>query len=277
METLEISSNSSTWPKVAPQRRSVSEPPQNFTPLSDTGVGTAGSSQSSPCPSHRQVIYSQPTCPICLEDFESHRTLVRELPCWHIYHPPCIDTFLLENSSLCPVCKKRVLEKNFCPENITNAMVRSERHLRRRQGEASGAGRNDGGSRTAIIARPVSVGRRHRQMASFHRQFGRAGSGGGRSSTASAVPNAAEMSDRATFTNNAAPADVSSHPTVDSPEWRGRVRALVHQPTIEDEDRERRAGMSRCKIVPIVLHPRAHLLTASLGRKALGSVFPGFH
>lgn len=74
---------------------------------------------------------SQPTCPICLDDFEPNATQVRELPCRHIFHPDCIDTFLLSNSSLCPMCKQSVLPKGDCPVRITNVMVRRERHLAR--------------------------------------------------------------------------------------------------------------------------------------------------
>jgi hypothetical protein len=75
--------------------------------------------------------YSQPTCPICLDDFESGITPIRELPCGHIFHPDCIDSFLSNNSSLCPMCKKSVSPKGYCPAKITNGMVRRERNIRR--------------------------------------------------------------------------------------------------------------------------------------------------
>jgi hypothetical protein len=75
--------------------------------------------------------FSQPTCAICLDDFVSSDTIVRELPCRHIFHPECIDSFLRENSSLCPMCKKTVLPKGYCPAAVTNAMVRRERMVRR--------------------------------------------------------------------------------------------------------------------------------------------------
>lgn len=75
--------------------------------------------------------WSQLTCPICLDDFEPNITKVRELPCRHIFHPDCIDTFLLRNSSLCPMCKQTVLPKGDCPVQITNVMVRRERHINR--------------------------------------------------------------------------------------------------------------------------------------------------
>ncbi|KAJ4366379.1 hypothetical protein N0V83_008015 [Neocucurbitaria cava] len=75
--------------------------------------------------------FSQPTCPICLDDFEPNVTQVRELPCRHVFHPDCIDTFLLRNSSLCPMCKQTVLPKGDCPVRITNLMVRRERHIAR--------------------------------------------------------------------------------------------------------------------------------------------------
>lgn len=110
----------------------------------------SGSRSSSPAPdvrpapammrahSYRPTALDQPTCPICLDDFvapnpatnESGNT-VRELPCHHIFHPECVDTFLRDNSSLCPMCKTSCLPKGFCPKNVTNAMVRRERIMRR--------------------------------------------------------------------------------------------------------------------------------------------------
>ena len=80
---------------------------------------------------HKFLPYSQPTCPICLEDFKSGITPIRELPCGHIFHPECIDSFLSNNSSLCPMCKKSVLPAGYCPARITNSIVRRERNLRR--------------------------------------------------------------------------------------------------------------------------------------------------
>ena len=85
--------------------------------------------------------YSQPMCAICLDDFEPNNTMVRELPCNHIFHPSCIDPFLKDISSLCPMCKKSVLPTGYCPARITNAMVRRERLARRsRQQRRRGAG-----------------------------------------------------------------------------------------------------------------------------------------
>jgi len=75
--------------------------------------------------------YSQPTCAICLEDYESGVSEIRELPCGHIFHPACIDMFLANHSSLCPLCKKSAFPVGYCPAKITNAMVLRERNLRR--------------------------------------------------------------------------------------------------------------------------------------------------
>ena len=72
----------------------------------------------------------QPMCAICLEPFQNRVTIIREVPCGHIFHPECIDEFLSECSSLCPLCKACMLPKGYCPR-ITNAMVRRERALRR--------------------------------------------------------------------------------------------------------------------------------------------------
>ncbi|KAK4503927.1 hypothetical protein PRZ48_004842 [Zasmidium cellare] len=85
--------------------------------------------------SYRPSPLSQPTCAICLDDFVAaspgtEGTTVRELPCHHLFHPECCDTFLRDSSSLCPMCKRTVLPKGYCPKTITNAMVRRERMVR---------------------------------------------------------------------------------------------------------------------------------------------------
>lgn len=72
----------------------------------------------------------QPVCEICLGAYENRVTVIRELPCGHIFHEQCIDEFLTKKSSLCPVCKACVLPKGYCPK-ISNAMVRRERAIRR--------------------------------------------------------------------------------------------------------------------------------------------------
>ncbi|KAH7269420.1 uncharacterized protein BKA55DRAFT_532075 [Fusarium redolens] len=72
----------------------------------------------------------QPSCHICLTNFEHRVTIIRELPCGHIFHPECIDEFLSKNSSLCPMCKHSMLPRGYSPR-ITNGMVRRERALRK--------------------------------------------------------------------------------------------------------------------------------------------------
>jgi hypothetical protein len=105
--------------------------------------------------------FSQPTCPICLDDFEPGETQVRELPCRHIYHPECIDPFLLRTSSLCPMCKESVLPRGYCPTRITNVMVRRERILRRMRNRAGDGEPQSRRPSHGIAFRPFeSLGRR---------------------------------------------------------------------------------------------------------------------
>ncbi|KAJ1971003.1 hypothetical protein H4R35_005528 [Dimargaris xerosporica] len=47
---------------------------------------------------------SGPLCTICLETY-SIGDVIRQLPCGHVYHPPCIDVWLTEKSTQCPLCK----------------------------------------------------------------------------------------------------------------------------------------------------------------------------
>jgi hypothetical protein len=47
------------------------------------------------------------TCPICIVDFEDGDA-VRVLPCGgaHRFHQACVDPWLLELSSSCPICRQ---------------------------------------------------------------------------------------------------------------------------------------------------------------------------
>lgn len=109
----------------------------------ETQYSSAPSPEREPVKSHKQrpslpennLMFSQSTCPICLSDYVPLSTNVRELPCGHIFHPECIDTFLLQTSSRCPMCKVSSLPPGFCPEEITNAMVYRERTSRARERE----------------------------------------------------------------------------------------------------------------------------------------------
>lgn len=55
------------------------------------------------------IRHNQTCCAICLDDYVVGSSMVRELPCGHIFHSGCIEVFLLEQSSLCPLCKRSVL------------------------------------------------------------------------------------------------------------------------------------------------------------------------
>lgn len=79
------------------------------------------------------LTFSQHTCAICLDDFVAGTSLIRELPCTHIFHPECIDTFLARDGSTCPVCKHSVLPESFVEEQIGALLVRREERSRRRR------------------------------------------------------------------------------------------------------------------------------------------------
>ncbi|EPY49501.1 ubiquitin-protein ligase E3 [Schizosaccharomyces cryophilus OY26] len=53
--------------------------------------------------------YDQTECSVCLSNYSEDHSLYRELPCLHIYHPNCIDPYLLNISDKCPLCKQSVL------------------------------------------------------------------------------------------------------------------------------------------------------------------------
>lgn len=53
-------------------------------------------------------------CSICTEDF-AFGEQVRILPCQHTYHPSCIDPWLLNLSSTCPMCRVDLDERDAKP------------------------------------------------------------------------------------------------------------------------------------------------------------------
>lgn len=158
---------------ILPQ--TVNTAPSPIRPSTLSPPATLGPAQSQ---GNLHTAYAQPTCPVCLDDFIPNTTTVRSLPCQHIYHPECIDPFLLRNSSLCPVCKSKVLPKGYCPATITNAMVRRERQQRRNRDRVRRFRGEEAAAEMPVAALVEPRGNRllavQGRMASFQRQFGRA-------------------------------------------------------------------------------------------------------
>lgn len=84
-----------------------------------------------------RLSHSQTTCAICLDDFIPHTSTVRELPCGHIFHSSCIDTFLTQNSCLCPLCKNSVLPPGQYRAPVSRRAMRREMSVRSRGGSSS--------------------------------------------------------------------------------------------------------------------------------------------
>ncbi|KAL8875700.1 MAG: hypothetical protein Q9198_005973, partial [Flavoplaca austrocitrina] len=265
--------------------------------------------QSSLESKQEQPSYAQPTCPICLDDFIPQETTVRSLPCHHIYHPECIDPFLLRNSSLCAVCKAKVLPVGFCPELITNAMVRRERQQRRNRDRVLRIRGEEAAAQMPVAsnleARPSRFTAVQRRMGLFGRGSRPASTAGlSQSPTNSAAVEMRNMNHDAMrsaavpIEPNASatvptPAPTESQPeqaqptptptsttTLNSRSERARRRASLflrdQQPTVEEQERERWARLPRCTFPSIVVHQTLHKLTLLIGRKAIKSVFPGF-
>ena len=197
---------------------------------------------------HRQPRHAQPTCPICLEDFVSEESIVRELPCGHIYHAECIDPMLRDYSSLCPVCKGKVLPRGYCPTVVTNGMVRRERLIRRMREhvQVEVNRENRGLHRTA---RNSAIGSR---VVNIHHQFRRTSRAARRAASDSQQHIAVELSQTspsATVGTSVAAGLDNSAETV-TPEDRARQRAtalLGHERTVDEEDRDQEDSGPGCK------------------------------
>ena len=55
-------------------------------------------------------------CMVCLVEYEVDES-VRTMPCLHTFHKECIDKWLLERGSTCPICKFNI-KKDY---NVTSA------------------------------------------------------------------------------------------------------------------------------------------------------------
>jgi Ring finger domain len=207
----------------------------------------------------REVPFTQPTCSICLDDFEHNQTIVRELPCSHIFHPECIDGFLRDNSSLCPMCKKSALPQGYLVTDVTNAMVRRERLIRRMRERVTTVTLEDGTTVTQPRTYQTSGGRR---MASFHRQFGRTNRRRRAESAhaAASLARAGGNTEMATVPTDTAPElstsiepppEIQRAGTLARREWgRNRLRSAVLQTrTADDEARAMVQAMPRCKFI----------------------------
>ncbi|KLU88049.1 hypothetical protein MAPG_07036 [Magnaporthiopsis poae ATCC 64411] len=102
----------------------------------------SSSGRSARTKGHLSGLDYQPKCYICFDEYVDRQTVIRELPCGHIFHPKCIDELLSQSSSLCPLCKASMLPRGYSPR-ITNQMVRREMSIRRLRGSI-GSGAADG-------------------------------------------------------------------------------------------------------------------------------------
>lgn len=93
-----------------------------YTFLNECEIFTSG-----PPPLSKDVIDALPTvlvteqqvslkiqCSVCWEDFQLKED-VRQLPCTHIYHDPCIRPWL-ELHGTCPICRQNLVN----PDNPSN-------------------------------------------------------------------------------------------------------------------------------------------------------------
>ncbi|KAH8890066.1 hypothetical protein GQ53DRAFT_179995 [Thozetella sp. PMI_491] len=72
----------------------------------------------------------RPACVICADDFVEGVD-VRRLPCLHIFHPLCIDTWLLEWSGTCPLCRTDLHppSEDIMPQAPPHVAVLSNRRI----------------------------------------------------------------------------------------------------------------------------------------------------
>jgi hypothetical protein len=73
----------------------------------------------------RDRSHSLDVCAICIEEFDvgCH---VRQLPCQHVFHLPCIDMWLTTKNITCPLCKLEIQDKTktlLMPATSTSTII----------------------------------------------------------------------------------------------------------------------------------------------------------
>lgn len=82
-------------------------------------------------------------CPICLENF-TLRERVKLLPCAHIYHKECIETWLNIHGT-CPVCRQTLTGRN-------TSFLELRDEASGEDGSGGGAATAEGSSRTNLLS-----------------------------------------------------------------------------------------------------------------------------
>jgi hypothetical protein len=98
-------------PPSPDQQETTAIPRLRPPPLRDGKASVA----SSPTVDVVPAAIGRETCPICIVDFEEGDDL-RVLPCEgkHRFHQACVDPWLLELSSSCPICREGPFFAGFC-------------------------------------------------------------------------------------------------------------------------------------------------------------------
>lgn len=100
--------------------------PRDSTLFRSKGEGSTGNNSTASLPHHDDIVPAQigrETCPICIVDFEEGDD-IRVLPCdgKHCFHQQCVDPWLLQLSSSCPICRHgKCIPCSYCSrQTLTN-------------------------------------------------------------------------------------------------------------------------------------------------------------
>lgn len=83
---------------------------------------------SLPIDKYQEDLVKNENCAICLEDFIAGKNDIRILPCGHGFCVLCIDPWLTQKSTSCPICKWDCLPANLRQER--NEQLERERNAR---------------------------------------------------------------------------------------------------------------------------------------------------
>ncbi|KAJ3163089.1 hypothetical protein HDU86_002258 [Geranomyces michiganensis] len=73
----------------------------------------------------------EPTCSICIDEFESDTNVRLLQPCGHAFHPECVDRWVMEQAAVCPMCRQDLMdEESVVGTNMPGTAINADQHGR---------------------------------------------------------------------------------------------------------------------------------------------------
>ncbi|KAI8973282.1 hypothetical protein BDF20DRAFT_881522 [Mycotypha africana] len=121
---------------------------------------------SLPIDKYSEGLIKNVNCAICLEDFVPNKNDIRILPCGHGFCVLCIDPWLTQKSTMCPICKWDCLPAELRRERDAQNAQNFRREQNQSASQVENSGSNSSTSDSTVINMDVSESHRQENQGS---------------------------------------------------------------------------------------------------------------